>query len=148
MTETIIVKHEDHLKLGQFQVFLNIDGVLTPQLVNTLSQKEIADGWKLVLPTRYNNSTVHNFNIYLSQLPPHLWNKLNYNVYNNVENKKIHDNIYQYSIKKTKHDNDIYKLYNELLKNVPDKHVIRDLYNYLNENHVNGWLMYRCASML
>jgi hypothetical protein len=144
MTETITVNREDNFKLGKFQVFLNIDGIKTPQLVNTLSQKDIADGWNLVLPTKYNHSTIHHFNIYLYQLPPHLWGKLNYN----VENKKICDNIYQYSIKQTKHDNNVLKLYSELLKKYPNKYVVTKLYNYLEENHISGWLMMRAAFML
>lgn len=139
-----------NLKLGQFLIYQNVDNKLKYFVVSQLTQDELADGWKLILPTKRGYSTVHHFSVYLSQLPSYLWPKVNFNTRNTESNyyNKIHDKIYEYSVKKSKHDNDVLRLYRELNKVSPNKQLIDYLYHSLEVNHVKGWLMIRARNFV
>jgi hypothetical protein len=146
MTESETV----NLKLGQFIVYEYVDNKLEPFVVSQLSQDELAEGWKLVLPSKKHYSTIHHFSVYLSQLPSHLWTKVHFNVKNDESNyyKKIKDNIYEYSVKRSKYDYDVLRLYRELNKVSPNKQLIDYLYHSLEVNNVRGWLMLRAKQYL
>lgn len=160
-------KNSFHLKLGQFVVKRKYSDCLQPNediIVSPLTQKELADGWKLVLPKKKKVSSLHEFNINLVELPKHLWSKLK--CYDNkqlykpppgledivepTENKKIIntkcyskivDNIYEYTVNYNESDDTALKLYKELLKLNRNTQKIINFYNFLNELNLKGWLL-------
>ncbi len=142
-----INQNEKGFKHGQFKVTLKtLENKSYDYVINPLSQDELADGWRLVLPKRGRKSTVHHFSIYLSQLPPYLWKFLQTSWTDNVEYyDTINDGIYQYTVKMSKHDEDIRKLYKLVMNQCPDKEKIAPLYDHLEKQRVKGWLMI-CAS--
>ena len=66
----------DNFKLGQFKTSYVVNDEKVELLIDPLSQNDMAEDWRLVLPSINRTSTRHHFNIYLSQLPQHLWYKL------------------------------------------------------------------------
>lgn len=140
---------ESGLRHGQFYVYYkNTDFNNVKVLVNPLSQDEIADGWSLVLPHARKNSTTHHFSVYLSQLPPHLWSKVKVDTKNCDAYKEIKDNIYTYSLKMSKHDDEIRKLYNLLLVKYPNIEEVADQYKVLQSARVKGWIMTRAHRIM
>jgi hypothetical protein len=137
-----------NLKTGDFFVNQIIDGDINIVKVSPLTQEEIADGWKQVLPKAHPSVKTHQFKIYLSQLPPHLWGKIKWN--NDIIDTYplISDRIYKYTVKKTNFDLDILQLYNHIIH----KHIVYDeLKNqvkYLQSNNVKGWVMLKALSIL
>ena len=142
-------QNENNLKHGQFKVkSKNTDGDMVETVVNSLNQEEMADGWRLVLPRKQSNSTVHHFSVYLSQLPEHLWKYLSKSNNENDEHYlPINDNIYQYSVKISKYDDEIQQLYNNIMNPYHDKNQIAQLYNHLEKQRVKGWLMIRANTL-
>jgi len=143
--------HESGLKHGQFYVHhRNTDGKRVKLLVNPLSQEEIADGWSQVLPVPHKKSTIHHFSVYLSQLPPHLWNRVRHHT--NPEKSDtyhvIKDNIYTYSVKVSKHDNEIRKMYNLVRANRPNLEEISQQFKLLQSARVKGWVMTRAHHLM
>ena len=113
-----------------------------------LTQDEITDGWRQVLPTINRTSPIHHWSVTLAQLPPHLWKqyRVSYN-----DGKKfypiIKDGIYNYSVNQTNYDLTLVKLYKEL-KNVKGVDV-STIETYLKElENVNGWLINRARKFL
>ena len=141
-------KSNDNFKLGQFKTVNIVNNEKVQILIDPLSQNELADDWRLVLPKRYKNTTRHHFNIFLAQLPFHLWNKLEKD--NNEYYYEIKDNIYYYSVKVSDTDDSVLKLYN--LINKPDYRVYLDeinkLYGYLYKENVRGCLMIKVKKLL
>ncbi len=143
------------LKHGQFIVLMEkMDGCITSYenvTISPLSQEELADGWSLVMPPRKKNDLNHHFSIYLSQLPPHLWHKLD-TFYDKRDHttkyKTIHDSIYSYSVKMSKSDELIKQLYTEVLRRVPDKKAVSKLYDELLEQRVKGWVMIKAKNIV
>lgn len=127
------------LKVGQFHCVIDNQDYI----INPLSQDDIASGWQTVLPRVYKHSTIHHFNIYLSQLPPHLWSQ--YKKFKSVEKPQItlHDRIYHYTIKQSKYDDNILALYNEVSRPYPKRAVISEIYNQLDNQKIRGWIMTR-----
>jgi hypothetical protein len=141
--------HESGLKHGQFYVYhRNTDGKKIKQLVNPLSQEEIADGWYQVLPKPKKNSTTHHFSIYLSQLPPHLWNRIWLDEENPDTYEKIRDKIYTYSVKVSKHDNEIRKMYKLIRAQYPNLEEISQQFKLLQSARVKGWVMNRAHNLM
>jgi len=141
------------LKHGQFKVNLvnDNDKSITEHIVSSLTQEELADGWNLVLPREMKKSTVHHFSVYLSQLPPHLWKYLRTERSeqdNSQHFSTIRDNIYHYSIKSSKYDDDVQKLYNLIVQNVPCKEAISNVYTLLEQQRIKGWVMIRAKKFL
>jgi len=161
-------KNNCHLKLGQFVVSKIYTDNLQPNediIVSPLTQTELADGWKLILPKKRKISTLHEFNINLVELPKHLWSKLKCydskqlykpppgledSIIEPIENKKIIntkyyskiiDKIYEYNINYNDSDDIALKLYKELLKINSNTQKIIEFYNILNEIKLKGWLL-------
>lgn len=131
--------------LGQFKVILITNNKnLIECNVLPLTPIEVANNWKIILPKVKHRTTIHHFNIYLSELPPHLWKSFSINGYYNT----IKDHIYQYSIKKNKYDSDIIKLYKLIMYNTTDKQNINDLYIKLKQNNIKGWIMLKAKHIL
>lgn len=140
---------ETGLKHGQFYVYhKNADGKLEKIIINPLTQEDIADGWSLILPKSHKKSTTHHFSVYLSQLPPHLWHRVK------VDNKKhdtyqeISDNIYTYSVKISKHDSDIAKLYSLVMAKYPNTQETSEQFKVLQNARVKGWVMTKAHNIM
>ena len=140
---------ERKLKLGHFIVKMKDQ---EPLYVEPLTQNDLAENWQMVLPKKTKKITKHYFNIYLSQLPSHLWSRVNYNKTITIDDVDyypiMNDNIYYYNIRQTKNDDKIMKLYKELMNEEPNKDVINELYSILSNEHVKGWLMVRAKSYI
>ncbi len=140
---------ETGLKHGQFYVYhRNTDGKNIKVLVNPLSQEDIAEGWSLVLPRAHKNSTTHHFSVYLSQLPPHLWNRVYVNGDKPDTYHEITDNIYKYSVKMSKHDGEIRKMKNLVMAKNPNVEEIAKQYKVLQSARVKGWVMTRAHHIM
>jgi hypothetical protein len=139
---------ETGLKHGQFYVYQrNTDGKTEKVLVSPLSQEDIAEGWSLVLPRAHKNSTTHHFSVYLSQLPPHLWNRVYENEDTNTYDE-ITDNIYTYSVKMSKHDDEIRRLKNLVMAKYPNVEEITKQFKVLQTARVKGWVMTRAHHIM
>ena len=136
------------LKHGQFYIKPDKD---KPDkiLVDSLKQEDYAEGWKMILPTLHKNITTHHFSIYLSNLPPHLWNKLHRgeeNYYNDIR-----DNIYTYSVKISKYDDELFELYKYINFNVKGPFNIDKISKHfitLQNARIKGWIMTRAYNIL
>lgn len=122
-----------------------------------LTQDELADGWKTVMPKTtivkngehiYKNP-IHHWSISLSQLPPHLWREsfIDYDYHGHEYYPVIKNGIYHYSINGSEYDNMIRELYDEIQKPVFDYVMIKSLVSAL-EGKVNGWIMVRAKRIL
>jgi len=137
------------LKHGQFKVLYSNDSKFVEQTVNHLTQEEIADGWQLAMPRLQRYSELHHFSIYLSQLQPHLWPKLVETHYNGeTRYELINDSFYQYTIKPSKNDDKIKKLFELISKSSPDIKLIKPLYKNLEEQRIKGWIMLKAKQLL
>jgi len=138
----------DNFKLGQFKSKQLVNEETVEVVIEPLTQNELADNWRLVLPKRDKSVTRHHFNIFLAQLPFHLWGRLFKE--NNEYYKEIRDNIYYYSVKVSDNDELVRRLYN--LLNTPDYRVhldeINKLYSHLYKENVRGCLMIKAKSLL
>jgi hypothetical protein len=150
-------------KYGSFTVTLNGE----QHVVNPLTQKELADGWRLVVPrvktTRVqltsNNRTFFKhkknykiFRIVLSQLPEHLWCKL-YTRYEDGEysHSIAKDGMYLYIVKESPVDREIHELYNYCFLNSYDNNDLdrmRDLIRVLEDNDTSGWVLLRAKMII
>jgi len=143
--------NETGLKHGQFKVNMRFgEKEVRNCVIDSLTQDDYADNWRLVLPKVHYDSTIHHFSVYLSQLPPHLWNRLSksYDFKGNMYYDTINDRIYQYTVKPSNHDEKILDLYREITKNHPDKRKIMPIYRYLEEQRVKGWIMIRARCLI
>lgn len=139
---------ETGVKHGQFYVYLNTDGKNVKQLVNPLTQEDIADDWRTVLPKSRKNSTIHHFSVYLSQLPPHLWRKVNVDNKKNDTYQEISDCIYKYSVKMSKYDCDIRRLHSLIMARSPKIEQISEQFKILQNARVKGWVMIKAHYIL
>jgi hypothetical protein len=137
-----------NLKLGEFFINQIIDGDINIVKVGPLSQEEIADGWKQVLPKPHPATKTHQFKIYLSQLPPHLWGKIKWNTDIIDTYPLISDRIYKYTVKKTKYDLYILQLYKHINQKYIDFDELQKQVEYLQSNHVKGWVIMKALSLL
>lgn len=141
-------KPDTGLKHGQFCVYHHHNKEKNKVVVNPLTQDEIADGWRLVLPKARKNSTRHHHCIYLSQLPPHLWKRVRADLTNQGSYQDIKDNIYTYTVKMSKHDNDVRTLHDLMQSACPNMEEIENKYRGLRHARVKGWVMTRADCML
>jgi hypothetical protein len=142
------VEQEYRLKHGQFKVLIKtLNNNTISHIINPLTQEELSDDWQLVVPCQTKKTTIHHFSVYLSYLPSYLWKYLNKSLIDNKQYKTINYGIYKYSIKISKYDNDIIKLYNLIIKQYSNKNQIKLLYNYLKNKQVNGWVMMRAMKL-
>ena len=150
-------------KYGSFTVNVNGGDVV----VNPLSQKELAEGWRLVIPkvtsTRiklsYGNKKVIKykknykiFRINLSQLPDHLWGNLNEKYEDGQYSHSVaKDNMYLYIVKETPVDKEIRQLYNYLYYRNYDPSVLESMKNLvtiLEDNNATGWVLLRAKMLI
>ena len=117
------------------------------ETITPLSQEDMANGWKLVLPKKRKNSSVQHYSVYLSQLPSHLWKNMN-KLSKSGNYHTIYDQIFEYNIKPSKHDSEVYELYTLINQDYPDKQRIRTLYNYFEQQRIKGWLITKAKNIL
>ena len=134
-------------KLGQF--------VVNDVVVSPLNQEELADGWRMVLPESKPSTKQHFFNIQLSHLPEHLWERLNTEkTYKNANEQNVTyynpivDKIYTYNVKVSEFDNLLFELFNVVTSNYPNVEQLRNLVENLDQLRVKGWLMIRAKCLL
>lgn len=130
------------------------------------SQKEIAEGWRIVLPKRnmvvksteeskdkegnvVQKHTKVNKELYaevtLAQLPPHLYSHF-FRIGDDVKETIIFDNFYKFRVIKTQHDDMIQELYKLVLVRYPTVNQMKkmsELVEVLEANNISGWLLIR-----
>ena len=153
-------------KHGSFNVRVKqTDGTIKKHTVNSLSQHDISNGWRMILPNKKLITVTHKkedgtivnlrktnesfFKINLSQLPPHLFNKL-IPVYRkgHLIHYKVSDKCYTYLVQETPIDSHILKLlkYCNLYENgyviykEDELEEIKESLAILNENEIKGWV--------
>lgn len=148
MGESIKLQHGEYM-IKIKQINENNDIVLKSVLVKPLNQQELSDGWLRSVPR--NNSNIHHFSIYLSQLPMNLWYKVR-RTHTKDKNKDyykcIKNSNYHYTIKNSVNDEIIFELFRNIMSKTPNINKINNLYKILNENRVKGWLMVRAQNMI
>lgn len=131
-----------------------------------LSQQELADGWRLVLPKRTKKSIIKKnnnnkdinirktnesfFKINLAQLPPHLFNRLKSICREgHILHYIVRDNCYVYIVNPTPVDNEIKNLFEycqlydrgfTLFTDEQNKEIKNCLFN-VNEQEIKGWVV-------
>lgn len=151
---TVKSENKSGLKHGQFRTgFKEIGNGETNtrwEVINPLTQEELAEGWRVVLPNPKSQSTIHHFNVYKSQLPFYLWKKLRsfHNADHEEEYEDVQDRIYTYSVKYSKYDDLVTMLGRATMLMYPDLDRIRELYNELEQHRVKGWVMIRARTLL
>ena len=140
--------NDSSLKHGQFKVTMNTSEDPIECLVCPLTQNDLANGWQQILPQERKNSIVHHFSIYLSQLPPHLWTYIKLDRDSEDHYETIHDNIYHYSIKKSKYDDQVLDLYKVVMSKSPNLAQLSQCYNRLNQQRIKGWIMIKAETLL
>ena len=132
------------------------------KIVKLLSQKDLANGWRQVLPFPKSTLKIIERNsklinrkikyyivqkINLSQLPEYLWNKLEINNLNeNYKYKSVIDKVVKYNIIETPVDKEIIELKNILSSNSNNFTRIIELLQILEDNNINGWIIIRAKS--
>lgn len=157
-------------KYGSFQVTMRDAEGNNAQTytVNPLTQKELANGWELVVPTKRNvYKTVTNddgttrrvrktnesfFKVNLSQLPNSLWGKIRVKYYKDSHQQRAYNNSYVYIITETPFDNEIRELHQLITMydneyNI-NKDRVRELCETLESNEINGWVLLRGRQLL
>tara|TARA_B110000908_G_C10265933_1_gene463923 strand:- start:2176 stop:2622 length:447 start_codon:yes stop_codon:yes gene_type:complete len=129
-----------------------------------ISQKELADGWRKILPKRnmvpiqeYNNENNENekenkvkenkiiYNeVTLAQFPPYLYKYLD-------ESKDIYfDNFFKFRLIKTDQDDLILDLYKKLCKKYPNEKEKNDIYalgQILEINNSSSWITIKASNI-
>lgn len=137
-------KLNNKLHFGCYTVTLPKMNEMEPETIvcNPLTQSDYMDGWIAVLPRKKAKSTVYNWNVQLSQLPPHLWSRcyVKINTEGKMYYKRIQDGIYLYNVTMTPYDNIMMELYKELNRILPDNTKVQTLYDTIKDN-TSGWLL-------
>lgn len=109
-------------------------------MLSFLSQEDIAEGWNIYIKKKKYKNLMET-NIYLSQLPPQLWSKINNNTY-------VIDRIFKYNLIKTEHDDKVLKLYEEIMHKYKNIKLINELYKYCSSINISGWIMIKTKQIL
>lgn len=139
------------LSHGQFVVYDKFpENVVVERVVNPLTQEDLADGWQMVLPRQRKDRPTHHYSVYLTELPQHLWKylKLVTNEDGVQEYELLRDNIYVYSVKRSRYDNLVRDLFNQVTAVHPNMTQMHSLVSELESAHIKGWLMIRAKRML
>ena len=118
--------------------------------VKPLSQSDLADGWKLIVPSVKFNTTDENNNkkfnniyrskINLAQLPYHLWSKNN--------NNKVVEKSHIYYIQPTEVDTEIKELaYIIMNSQLYSKDYVINLLKKLKDADIYGWLIIKAMKL-
>lgn len=160
-------------KYGSFDVtFKGEDGEMKTHTVSPLSQHDLSNGWRLVLPKKKtmmksvkdkdgNDLKVFKtnesfFKINLAQLPPYLVHKLR-RMYKQGQftHYQARDNCYVYLVQPTPVDKEIFKLHDYIDRfqnyisylNITQKEEIKSCLESVNETDVKGWVVMKANKM-
>ena len=149
-SETKNIELKPKLHFGCYSVKLQ-NTTMEPEtfVCKPLTQADYAEGWRAVLPKKNKRSTIYNWNVNFSQLPPHLWDRchLQYNHEGKEYYNRVSDGIYLYNVAITEHDSTFFELNRELSRCLPDKTKVQELYNKVKE-HTTGWLALKAKHFL
>jgi hypothetical protein len=138
MTKFVSKQEMPKKKLNHFLVYNKKTN--TYDEVKYLTQNELAEGWRQVYPTLNNKKLINHFNIILAYLPEHLWSKKNKN---NIKDKNT-----RYTISETNQDNVMVNLYNEITSYRPNKEILQNLIDELDETIHNSWIVIRSKNYI
>jgi hypothetical protein len=151
-------------RYGSFTVKMrDLEGNREEVVVSPLTQKELANGWSLMVPPvriiEYNEiKTEHGikkikktnecfFKINLAQLPNELWGRIKTRYTKDGERRSARNNMYVYLINETPFDNEICELRDIVLRHEDGCDVnvdhVKELINLLTENDIKGWVLIR-----
>jgi len=112
--------------------------------VKYLTQNELAEGWKQVLPNRGNKKLINHFSVTLAFLPEQFWKKLIKIKSNDTELYRVIVNgITRYTIIETNQDEIMINLFNELSFKNPDIKLLNKYVNELDTSQHSCWLVLR-----
>ena len=77
-----------------------------------------------------------------------LVNETSYDQDGNEHYATIFDKIYNYTVRQSKSDNDVLKLYKLVTQNYPNLQKVEHLHKTLEQQRVRGWVMTRAKSLL
>ena len=114
--------------------------------IEYLSQKELASGYKQVVPrghhfkAKKNIHLLNHFSVTLAFLPDYLWAKLRYEKDNY---KTIRYGSTLYNILETNQDEIMINLYKEINNITPNIKILEYLINELDDSQYTSWLVIR-----
>jgi hypothetical protein len=118
------------------------------QELKYLSQKDLSEGWRQVMPKMNNKKLLNNFSITLCFLPDYLWSSL-YKLKNKDGDYIINDGSRtRYTIIETNQDDIMINLFNELNKVLPNNDTLLSYINELDESQHNSWLVLRAKTFI
>lgn len=133
-------------KPNHFYIYNKFENKL--EEVKYLSQKDLSEGWRQVMPRMNNKKLLNNFSITLCFLPDYLWSSL-YKLKNKDGDYIINDGARtRYTIIETNQDEIMINLYNELKKQFPDAETLSAYINDLDESQHNSWLVLRAKTFI
>ena len=112
--------------------------------VKYLTQQELAEGWRQIVPRTNEKKLVNHFCITLAFLPEQFWKKLikiKYDI--NDSYKIIIDGLTRYTIIETNQDDIMIKLFNELSQKYLNILLLNKYINDLDISQHTGWLVLR-----
>ena len=153
-----------HRKYGSFNITMkDLEGNEFEYIVNPLSQKELAQGWNLVVPNkrvyftteknedgserRVRKSNESFFKVNLSQLPNSLWDRVKTKNYKESSQRRAVNGCYVYILTETPVDDEIRELREWIHcadnEDYVDRVRVAELCSKLEENDINGWVLIR-----
>ena len=112
--------------------------------VKYLTQNELAEGWKQIVPNRVDKKLVNHFSVTLAFLPEQFWIRLKKIRSSGDDSYKvIVDGITRYTIIETNQDDTMISLYYELLSNKPNINLLNKYINDLDVSQHTSWLVLR-----
>jgi len=127
-----------------------------PLFTKPLSQNEIADGWRLVVPRIKKRNTVdinskflnniYRSKVNLCQLPKHLWTKRKTLRNGNI---RATEASHHYYIEKTNVDDEIILLEEILDKpyDICNSEKVSELLDIIKDNNINGWITIKASRL-
>jgi len=112
--------------------------------VKYLTQHELAEGWRQVVPTNCEKKLINHFSVTLAFLPEQFWRRLRKVRSGGDDSYKIiSDGITKYTIIETNQDDTMINLYNELLKKQPNGILLSKYITELDVSQHTSWLVLR-----
>ena len=117
--------------------------------VKYLNQHELSEGWKQIVPTYTDKRLLNYLNVTLCFLPEHLWSKIRKDSNNSEYTfRKIKEGVSRYTILETNQDTIMEKLYREVNRRNPNKTILNECIDNLDNNQYNSWLVIRARHII
>jgi hypothetical protein len=112
--------------------------------VKYLTQHELAEGWRQIVPRANERKLVNHFSVTLAFLPEQFWKRLTKIKSGSDELYKIIvDGITRYTIIETNQDNIMINLFNELSQKYINVLLLNKYINNLDVSQHSSWLVLR-----